>query len=209
MKYIIDDKEYNVIIKRKNNKNTYIRIDEFLNIVITTNYLMTNSMIKRLLEKNNDYIVNMISETCKRNERNDFFYLFGKKYDIIIMPGDTYIYGDYIYVESMDKLNKWYKEEAKKIFKEHLDFEYSRFTENIPYPKLKIRKMKTRWGVNNRRDNSVTLNIDLMKYDVKALDYIIIHELSHFIEPNHSKKFWLVVEKYMSDYKKVRKMLKE
>ena len=46
--------------------------------------------------------------------------------------------------------------------------------------------MKTRWGVCNIKDNSVTLNSKLIEYDIQALDYVIIHELSHFIHFNHS-----------------------
>ena len=69
--------------------------------------------------------------------------------------------------------------------------------------------MKTRWGVCNRRDNSVTLNSELIKYDLTKLDYVIVHELSHFIHFNHSKSFWNLVEKYSPNYKKIRKDLKE
>ena len=69
--------------------------------------------------------------------------------------------------------------------------------------------MKTRWGVCNIRDNSVTLNTRLIEYDIEKLDYVIIHELSHFIHFNHSKSFWKQVEKYTPDYKQIRNELKD
>ena len=69
--------------------------------------------------------------------------------------------------------------------------------------------MKTRWGVCNRRDLSVTLNFNLIKYDLSALDYVIVHELSHFVHFDHSKEFWNTVGKYYPEYKKITKMLKE
>ena len=69
--------------------------------------------------------------------------------------------------------------------------------------------MKTRWGVNHKRDDSVTLNAKLIRYDIKTIDYVIIHELSHFIHFDHSKAFWQTVEKYMPDYKERQKLLKE
>ena len=69
--------------------------------------------------------------------------------------------------------------------------------------------MKTRWGVCNTKNNNVTLNYELYKYDIGCLDYVIVHELSHFIEANHSKKFWMVVEKYYPNYKEMRKKLRE
>ena len=55
---------------------------------------------------------------------------------------------------------------------------------------------------------NVTLNYHLIKYDICCLDYVIVHELSHFIHPNHSKEFWTQVAKYYPNYKKVRKYLK-
>lgn len=106
-------------------------------------------------------------------------------------------------------LDKWYRAKAYEIFKIYLDEAYYVFEEKIPYPKLKIRNMKTRWGVCNRKDNSVTLNLELIKKDKMYLNYVIVHELSHFVHFDHSKAFWSTVEKYCPEYKKVRKSLKE
>ena len=69
--------------------------------------------------------------------------------------------------------------------------------------------MTSRWGVCNIRNHNVTLNIELSKYDMDCLDYVIVHELSHFIHHNHSKSFWNLVEKYYPNYKISRKKLKE
>lgn len=69
--------------------------------------------------------------------------------------------------------------------------------------------MKSRWGVCNRKNISITLNLELIKKEVKYIDYVIIHELSHFIEFNHSHRFWEYVNKYCDDYKKIRKEMKE
>ena len=69
--------------------------------------------------------------------------------------------------------------------------------------------MTSRWGVCNIRSHNVTLNYHLLKYDICCLDYVIVHELSHFIHPNHSSDFWNLVGKYYPKYKNARKMLKE
>ena len=97
----------------------------------------------------------------------------------------------------------------KVLFKKCLDEEYKLFKENIPYPSLRLRKMKTRWGVCNTKDLVITLNTELYKYPPICLEYVVIHELSHLIEPNHSKNFWQIVEEYMPNYKKVKVLLKE
>lgn len=68
--------------------------------------------------------------------------------------------------------------------------------------------MTSRWGVCNIKNHNVTLNSELSKYDINALDYVIVHELSHFIHHNHSKDFWLLVGKYYPNYKNIRKMLR-
>ena len=94
------------------------------------------------------------------------------------------------------------------IYYNHLMYWHDEFEEKIPIPNLKIKKMKTRWGVCNTKNHNVTLNIELFRYDFECLDYVIIHELAHFIEPNHSKNFWKIVEKYCPNYKEIRKKLK-
>ena len=55
----------------------------------------------------------------------------------------------------------------------------------------------------------VTLNTELIKYGYEQIDYVIIHELSHFVHFNHSKDFWSLVEKYKKNYKVNRKNLRE
>ena len=69
--------------------------------------------------------------------------------------------------------------------------------------------MKTRWGVCNTRTKRVTLNLELIKKDIKYLDYVVAHELSHLVYPNHSKDFWALVELVIPNYKELRKEMRE
>ncbi len=64
--------------------------------------------------------------------------------------------------------------------------------------------MTSRWGVCNIKNHNVTLNLELSKYPKVYLNYVIVHELSHFIHPNHSKEFWLLVSKYCPNYKDIK-----
>ena len=211
MKYVIDDISYDVVIEKKGNKNTYIRIKDDNVIYVTTNYLMPKFKIKKLLDDNKDFIIKMIDKNNKRQEKNEHFYYLGKKYDLVKIPTfkSVEVDNNKIYYPNEKTLNNWYKKEMVNLFSERLNVNYNNFQENIPFPKLKIRTMKTRWGVCNRRDNSVTLNSELMKYEIDKLDYVIIHELSHFVHFNHSKEFWNVVSKYCPNYKNLRKELKD
>lgn len=208
MKYVIDEVEYNVNIIKKNNKNTYIRIRNN-EIYITTNYFVTKSYIKQLLDNNYGTIKKMIEKENKKIEKYNNFYFLGKKYDVIYVNyNDIEISDNKIFVKSEEYLNKWLKKQIEIIFKERLDYIYNLYVEKIPYPKLRIRKMKTRWGVCNRSNNTVTLNSELIKYGYEQIDYVIVHELSHFIHFDHSKNFWLQVSKYCKNYKEIRKSLK-
>ena len=208
--YKLDGKKYNVEMVIKNNKNTYIKVKEDLTIYVTTNMFTTKRMVKNLLDEQQDFLRKVISKMKNRNEKEAEFYYLGEKYDIIKVPFDKLEIDDNkIYVSDEKELQKWLKKKTLEVFEERLNYCYQLFEENIPFPKLKIRKMKTRWGVCNRRDLSVTLNSKLIRYNTFIIDYVVIHELSHLVHFDHSKEFWQTVEKYMPNYKKAVKVLKE
>ena len=74
--------------------------------------------------------------------------------------------------------------------------------------KYRIRKIKSAWGTCSANKN-ITINSYLMKYDRNAIQYVVLHEICHLKYMNHSEEFWNMVEKYMKNYKEVRKKLKE
>lgn len=201
--------EYKVEIIRKKIKHTYIRVKNNT-IIITTNYLTPKSYIKKILEKNTKEIENMIIKEQTKQEQSKDFYLLGQKYDVIYDSSITKINinNNKIVCKNEEKLNQYIDKIIGKIFSKQLDFWYNKFEENIPIPNLKIRKMKTRWGVCNTKNNNITLNYYLYKYDLSCIDYVIVHELSHFIEGNHSPAFWKIVSKYYPNYKETRKKLR-
>ena len=208
--YKLDGVSYVVLVVKKNNKNSYIKIKDDMTIYVTTNYFATKRYVKNILDNNKDFLRKSIIRVSKRIEKDNEFYYLGKKYDIIYVPSDKVeVDGFKIYCKNDMFLNKWLKSEMKRIFTERLLYNYDLFYENIPFPKLKVRCMKTRWGVCNKRDNSITLNSRLIKYSFKEIDYVIVHELSHFVHFDHSREFWKTVEEHMPDYKKAVKVLKE
>ena len=198
-----------VEIIRKNNKNTYVRVKDG-KIVVTTSFLNTKLTVTKILDDNVSFLKKALYKDLKKQEKNDRFYYLGKCYGVVFKPSICVEISDYkIYANDSNSLDKWLKNQTLTIFKERLNYWYDNFLEDIPYPNLKIRKMTSRWGVCNRKNNNVTLNSELIKYDISKIDYVIIHELSHFVHFNHSKEFWLVVGKYCPDYKKIRKELND
>ena len=203
------DNEYEVEVIKKNNKNTYVRVRDN-KIFVTTNYFTSNRTIETLLKENKQAISKMIDRAIKREKNKELFLLFGMYYEVV--------YGDFaqqieinettIKVINEEILCKWLEQYIHTTFYNHLMYWYDIFEEEIPIPSLKIRKMKTRWGVCNIMKKLVTLNSELFRYDMECLDYVIILELSHFLVQNHSKHFWNIVEKYCPNYKEIRKKLR-
>ena len=211
MIYSLDGIDYEVEIIRKGNKNTYVRISDDLRIKVTTNYFVTKKDIRSLLDRNIEFLRNTIEKKNREIMKKEKFYYLGKPYDIIEFSSTSKleIIDNKIYVSDKKYIDKWLKKEMIRIFEERLKYNYSLFTENIPYPNLKIRNMKTRWGVCNRKNLSITLNSNLIRETVDKIDYVIIHELSHLVHFNHSAAFWTTVGKYCPKYKQIRKELKE
>ena len=199
------------MIEKKKNKNTYIRVNQNFEIYVTTSYFVTGKAIIKLLKENEDAIYKMIEKKRKEQEREKKFYYLGQEYEIYVMPTnrEVEIYNHTIMIPSEKKLQSFLKNQMKELFTKHYDYWYQQFEEPIHKPKLKFRKMKTRWGVCNRRDDSITLNTRLLEYDTKYLDYVIIHELSHLVHFDHSKAFWEVVSKYCPDYQILRKEMRD
>lgn len=72
---------------------------------------------------------------------------------------------------------------------------------HLEFPDIKIRDMKSRWGSCTPAKNSITLNRKLIHYPFEFIEYVVLHEFVHFIQPNHSKAFYNIIENYMPDYK--------
>ena len=211
MTFEYNDEVYDVNIeKKKSNRNTYIRVNKDLVISVTTNYFTREKEIEKILAENYKSVCRMIDQAKKKIESNEGFNYLGVQYDIVYVDYCDISFGTKkVFLNKKLDIDKWYKKQAKVIFKEHLDNIYNRYSEKIPYPDLRIRKMTTRWGVCNIKTKTVTLNLELIKRDLKYLDYVIVHELSHLIEANHSKAFWTLVEENCKDYKKYRKEMKD
>lgn len=145
---------------------------------------------------------------------NQFLFL-GKKYKIEKVSGIKKIeLTDNAFVvptkiEDIDlkpNIKHWYITNAKKILKERLEY----FAElmQIDYASVSISNSKTRWGSCDSLRN-IKLNFRLVMLPHKVIDFVLIHELSHIIEFNHSKQFYKIISLVMPGYKLQQKTLKE
>ena len=99
-----------------------------------------------------------------------------------------------------------YRDKAREIFEQKVSY-YAQMM-GVSYGRIAIRDQKTRWGSCSSSGN-LNFNYRLMLAPPKVLDYVVIHELCHRIEMNHSPKFWKCVESIMPDYRTQRQWLKE
>lgn len=99
----------------------------------------------------------------------------------------------------------WLKHQAKKYLCERAAELAA--VNNFRINKISIRGQKTRWGSCSTKGN-LSFNFALLKFKKEVIDYVIIHELCHLREMNHSKKFWNLVGNICPNYKSLRKELK-
>lgn len=197
-------------IIRKKNKNIYFRFNEEGTLIVTCNRFVSEKELRNLIIQNEKSLLRMYEKYMKELEKAKQFYYLGKPYTLVYdeKVKEVEIKEDFIYAKDSKKLEQWQKKECLKIFEERINVLLQHFS-NLPLFTLKIRKMKTRWGVNNVTKRIITLNSELLRKDVDLIDYVIIHELCHFYEANHSSKFWYQVSLRYPDYKMARKRLRD
>ena len=147
--------------------------------------------------------------------------LFGKNLKLKVLEGGrvgTKLDGDYLLTNVRSSeigelrkfrirtyIEKWYIQEAYK----RLEDKVIKYSENIRVSprEIKVKNYKSRWGSCDKKGR-LTFNWHLIKAPHSIVDYVVIHELCHMVQSNHSPKFWHEVEKYDPSYKDHKKWLK-
>ena len=209
MEVEINNKIFPIEIIKKNNKNIYFRFKDDI-LYVTCNRLVSNRKVLELIKSNEKSLYNMYLKVKKKEETNVGMKYLGK--DIVIIYDvnvkKPFIEDNLLYVKDIKQYSKWEKEECIRIFEDRICALLPLFS-NIPKFSLRVRKMKSRWGVNNVTKRIITLNSELLKKDISLIDYVIIHEICHFYEGNHSNRFWYQVSLRYPEYKLARKRLRE
>lgn len=104
-------------------------------------------------------------------------------------------------------LIEWYRAEFKRILPELLERCEERV--GVAVSACNIKNMKTRWGSCNIPEKRILLNLQLVKKPAECLEYVIIHELVHLLEKNHTNRFRALVEKNCPNWREVRRLLAE
>ena len=215
----------NVIVQRKNIKNMYLRvIPPEGNVKISAPYFVSDDEIiefvnskmdwimdKRLKIENNQYIPDL------KYVNGEKHLLWGEDYTLQLIANNiktAFVNENTLYlpvskrskIKNRQKtLEDFYRAELKK----ELDNIYDKCTSVVGRKPedIKIRKMKN-WG-NCKKNKVITLNLNLARKPKICLEYVLIHELCHLIEFNHSKKFKMLMDKNCPNWREIKKILNE
>ncbi|PIT87369.1 MAG: hypothetical protein COU31_03400 [Candidatus Magasanikbacteria bacterium CG10_big_fil_rev_8_21_14_0_10_40_10] len=99
-----------------------------------------------------------------------------------------------------------YKEQARVLVK--IALEKYNLHYKLPYNQVRIKNCKTRWGSASKKGN-LNFSYRLVYLPAHLAEYIVVHELCHLRQFNHSRNFWDLVSQTMPDYKELRKQLKK
>jgi len=193
---------------RKNMRRMIIRVENKHEIRLSSSKVSKKNILL-FLQENKIWILKQhhnVKETCCLNSS---FYYLNKIYTIKHHDDEIVLIDDTIYlnpVKAKLQIDKFYKMQAKAYLPSRVKYWSEKM--NLTYNKLGFRLAKKRWGSCNSKRN-ISLNPYMMKLSYKMIDYIIVHELSHLIHLNHSKKFYSTIENYLPKYLKIEKEIKK
>ena len=174
--------EYNVEVRRSKRKSAAIKITADMQIVVFVPlYVSDNEIEKMVISKSKWIDEHMLKVQSTIDERS--------------------------------KLEKITFEQVKELADQAVEYipkrvKYYAEKENFVYNKITIKNLVSRWGSCSTKGN-LNFNCLLMLTPDYVIDYIVVHELCHLREMNHSEKFWAEVEKIMPDYQRAELWLKQ
>ncbi|NUN10331.1 MAG: M48 family metallopeptidase [Ignavibacteriaceae bacterium] len=209
-------------IKYSNRKTLNITIDRNNKIHLTAPKGMPASDINAVVEKKKLWIFNKLKTKTKypldtkskETVSGESLMYLGHKYKLILSNDiiEGVIFSNKFTVSILNKseaqelLYNWYLSQAKKLFQEKVEL-YS-ITLGVNPVKVVIRNLKYSWG-SCSPNKTITLNWKLIRAPIYVINYIIVHELAHLIELNHSAEFWNIVGVQVPEYNKAKRWLKE
>lgn len=216
------------VIRKKNLKNLYIRVNPPEgDVTVSVPMGFPNEEIRLFVLKKLPEItkirrkMNLQPRQSKREYiSGESCYLWGKPYRLQIVPGGR----RYLIEKTPTKiimtvpeeattedkeraLTEWYRSELKRVLE--TVFINCKKKTGIDAEEAKIKKMKTRWGTCNIEKRRIWVNLQLVKKPPECLEYVVIHELVHLLEKNHTNRFNALINEYYPTWKEAKKLLKE
>ena len=193
-------------------------------IIVKTPLKFKAHMVKEIVYEHKEWILRAIKKVPVKN-RFDFISggkvpFLGIQYSMQLEHNDSmknvkfsfnkdsflvqYDKEKHSYDDFLEGLKLFYKYNAIKIIDPLFDI-WTHKTQLFPN-KISYRFAKTRWG-SCSYINNISINYKLLQFDIKCIEYVVLHELCHIEHKNHSQKFWNLVSQHMYDYKVQEKTL--
>ena len=196
-------------------KNINMRISSKGEVVVSANPFVPMDKIDDFVSSKVSWIVKHQKSMQERSQKSmiddKHIVLFGNslkirkttgKYNHVSYDKDT------LYVQCKEQadpekvIRQFLEKLCKDVFLDIATLTFRSLSDyHLEFPDVKIRDMKSRWGSCTPAKNSITLNRKLIHYPFEFIEYVVLHEFVHFIQPNHSKAFYNIIENYMPDYK--------
>ena len=217
--------KFNIIYRKRKTMSLEIKRDGIIN-VIAPNGLDKTCIVDKVKNKS-DWIIKKLDEIevldnnryIRSYESGDIFLYLGNEYILEILVDKSTI-GTSVSLENnklivrsnsnnkdviQRALKKWYTDETLGIVKERINY-YKLFFEDT-VTSIKIKDQKSRWASCTYK-NEILFNLRCSMMPIQIIDYIVVHEMCHMKHRNHSKDFYLAVERILPDYKERVKWLK-
>lgn len=206
-----------------NRKTLTLKIDKNGKLIVMAPKKMPLETIFKFVNEKENWIIKKQTEiTSTRNLNNDIFnfnaiLFLGKKYEVVFIKNQKEIVltnnalcVPFNYSLSTEKLSKelkrWMILNAKQLLVQRFN-DINKILK-LNFNNLSIINSKAKWGMCDNKKN-IYLNYKLIMLSHDLIDYVVVHELMHLIELNHSKNFWSEVKKVLPDYKERQKLLKK
>lgn len=226
------DKTIEFELIRKNVKNLNLSIRPDMTIFVSANEKVPLEDIQEFVHtkapwliKNVNYFKNTQPEhiTHKEYISGETFKYLGRQYRLKVEEVDkdegVKLYQGYFYLYIKDKTNlsrkqklmdKWFRDKAEQIFNESLERIYPKLEKyGVSNPSIYIKTMKARWGSCLIDKGEILLNFELIKAPKLCIDYVVLHELVHFIYRDHDAQFYDFMTSLMPDWRKRKEILDE
>lgn len=208
-------------IERSNRKTLSLAVMKDGNIVVKAPLRVKDEIIMHFVEDKQNWIrekLFIVNQTKAKYEdvvKYKKFLLYGNKYSLVLADVKRIETNDNFEIvmpkkTEQDKVLKtlkaWYKKIAKQILTDRLAFLESRI--KLKSTSLKIGDSRGRWGSCNSH-GAICFNWRVIMLPPAIIDYVIVHELCHLVEMNHSKNFWKLVENFLPHAAEQKAAIKE
>jgi predicted metal-dependent hydrolase len=178
--------------------------------------------LQEFVQSKRNWIIETASYYSRLREKtghteSDVLYYLGKRYRVRLVKDRlaSAVVSDALgtatfHVTDMRRykreIEQWYREQTARVIAERLPALSARL--GLAYNKFTIKRQKSRWASCSRKKN-LNFNLLLSAAPAEVVDYVIVHELCHIAEMNHSKRFWQLVESADSDYRQHKEWLED